>query len=651
MNRRDFLQDVLIAAPALAWAQGLPPAGKGVLESQTEIAKAPLRPEDDARLKHIPTEATLKGARYSVSAPDTLDVADRLQLSIISLTNRWFPQHRWALGFHVFPGKPYAMVVPGSTDAWQNQSPKYVETLALCRLASGSNLNLDVDRKILATYIGLMGEDGLNYDPEKELPEIKGDRHCSEVWAEGRWLMALATLAQVDADSRWEAIGRKKVDRLLALTRKQDDFRFFWKRTFKPGDEPPPNATEPPPPQCEKPLYNAGCDPAFHPAYSLGAVGHGAGRFYQLTKYAPALELCRGMGRWALARIFTHPDGRYVVEHFYHGTYALLSLAEYAVVTEDADAFRRVDASYRWAREMGDPLVGWYTDYMPGTESFEKCVPQAMETCGVANLVTVALYLSRNGLGDYWDDLDRWVRNRLAASQVASLESLERVPAEYLSPVSPHLDYPAVDTRDMAPRVVGSCFSAMMPNDGFPVRRGKDGRDKVSTSLAGCCATNPIRAMYFVWDSIVTGREDDIRVNLLLNRASEWVDVASYLPVDGKVVLRIKKTRKVMVRMPEWVELNEVAVSIRDRRVDAPAEGRYLRVENLQPGDQVVFTFPVPERTLNRVIARWPYRLTMRGSQVVAIDPPGRGYPLYREQPQGKLLEKERFVATKRVVW
>jgi hypothetical protein len=103
--------------------------------------------------------------------------------------------------------------------------------------------------------------------------------------------------------------------------------------------------------------------------------------------------------------------------------------------------------------------------------------------------------------------------------------------------------------------------------------------------------------------------------------------------------------------MPEWVNLRDVAVSIRDRRVDAQAEGRYLRIENLQPEDRVVFTFPVPERSVNRVIARWPYRLTVRGSQVVAIDPPGRGYPLYQEQPQGKLVEKERFVATAKVIW
>ena len=97
------------------------------------------------------------------------------------------------------------------------------------------------------------------------------------------------------------------------------------------------------------------------------------------------------------------------------------------------------------------------------------------------------------------------------------------------------------DSLDLAARTVGAFFSGMVPNDGFPVRKDKTGRERVNSTLASCCIPNPTRAMFNVWDSIVTGVENSIRVNLLLNRAAEWVDVHSYLPVEGKVVVKVKK--------------------------------------------------------------------------------------------------------------
>ncbi len=84
------------------------------------------------------------------------------------------------------------------------------------------------------------------------------------------------------------------------------------------------------------------------------------------------------------------------------------------------------------------------------------------------------------------------------------------------------------------------------------------------------------------------------------------MDVAGYLPVEGKVVVKVKKTNRVKVRMSEWVGLDGVSVSWNGRRIEPKREGRYLGVSGLRPRDEIVFTFPVPERTVDRVIARWP---------------------------------------------
>lgn len=52
----------------------------------------------------------------------------------------------------------------------------------------------------------------------------------------------------------------------------------------------------------------------------------------------------------------------------------------------------------------------------------------------------------------------------------------------------------------------------------------------------------------------------------------------------------------------------------------------------------------VPERVEHSVIGGSPYKLALRGSNVVSIDPKGTIYPLYENQPGGSDVRRERFV-------
>ena len=49
-------------------------------------------------------------------------------------------------------------------------------------------------------------------------------------------------------------------------------------------------------------------------------------------------------------------------------------------------------------------------------------------------------------------------------------------------------------------------------------------------------------------------------------------------------------------------------------------------------------------RTLHRVIGEIPYKLALRGSNVTSIEPEGSAYPLYEDQPSGRLVRKTRFI-------
>jgi hypothetical protein len=285
---------------------------------------------------------------------------------------------------------------------------------------------------------------------------------------------------------------------------------------------------------------------------------------------------------------------------------------------------------------------------MPGSDDFEKRDFESVEICEVSDMVLLALLLTRNGVGDYWDDVDRWVRNMYAEGQMTNADSSERIPDRYFSASTAAYK----DTRDIALRSVGSFYGWMRANDGLLVLRGDNGEEKLSSpGIMHCCTANGARTFYYVWDSIVSQSGEEVRVNLLLNRASEWMDVHSYLPAQGKVVLKIKKAGNIALRLPEWVTPGDVNVAVGGRKAELRVQGRYVAIGGLKARDEVELTFPLPERTLYRVLGRRPYKLTLRGSSVVAIDPPGAAYPLYHRQPTGKLVEKACFVPSKKVIW
>ena len=437
-------------------------------------------------LDHNPLAASVKGERYEASVPDTLDLADRMGLAVNAMTNVWFPSERFALAFNVeFSRRPPVLSINHLTDAYLNIPAKFIEALVVCRLASGSRQNIEVDRGVLDAQLSFIGGDGLTYCPTDTLPELPGRRPFSEVWGEGRLLLALSMLAQVDDDPRWAEAAKRKVDRFLELSRRKDGFRFLWQAGYSPGENPPPDADEPSKPR--EGISLADHYPFFSIIYSTGALGHGAGLLYRVTGYEPALELSEGLAKWALARVFNREDGRWDFYHFHHSLYSLMAVCEYGSATGDRAALERVDACYRWAREMGDPLIGYFPEYMPGSDNYLERRGNTTEACEVADMLYLALCLTREGMGDYWDDVDRWIRNVHAESQMLDDGFVDAIPDDYLLSGPNPRRY--LDSRDMAARSVGSFWGWMSCQRRLPPAEdgaGPQAEKKLHNALLYC---------------------------------------------------------------------------------------------------------------------------------------------------------------------
>ena len=128
---------------------------------------------------------------------------------------------------------------------------------------------------------------------------------------------------------------------------------------------------------------------------------------------------------------------------------------------------------------------------------------------------------------------------------------------------------------------------------------------------------------------------DEFRVNLLLNRASAWADVYSFIPYEGRVNVKMKKPcQRVLVRVPEWVESGnpQVEGKVNGSPRELAWEGRYVNFGAMKPGDSVDLAFPITTRTVQETIGAVRYTLEIKGSTVVSIDPRGNYGALYNRQ-------------------
>src|SRR5262249_12460914 len=125
--------------------------------------------------------------------------------------------------------------------------------------------------------------------------------------------------------------------------------------------------------------------------------------------------------------------------------------------------------------------------------------------------------------------------------------------------------------------------------------------------VLGCCSANGAMGLYYAWHGITRFDKGVATVNLFLNRASAWMDVDSYLPYEGKVVLHNKNAQTALVRLPNWLETNTVRCFLNDTPRQPVRVGRYLMFEGLRGKEDLRLEFPVIEHTSKYTINEIEY--------------------------------------------
>jgi hypothetical protein len=623
-----------------------------------------------------------KGNTYQSMVPDTLDLSERARLALHGVMNILDPEYDyelyWLAEFNRIP--PVAIHQTLGPPWLDGENYKVMETIPLLRLMGGSYEQLGVDQRIRERTLHQIGPDGLSYWPEKGRPwqaidipvdgwsPAIGDNMQGQICTpslSGRLIGTMALYWLQDQDPIWKETIEKMIDRMAELVIEKDGYAYMPEGAITPGavvsDDMP------------MPVGNSwSCQPAW--------LVQGLAQYYRVAGYAPARELAEKLAYYLMgpAGNFEEDGTAIGIDHLHHHTAVIMAVADLARVTGNRELAEKARTTYEYARRQGDPLVGFYPEGMrylndDGTYEYRYRGSETAETCEIADLITAALKLAEIGYDEYLDDVDRWVRNQFAENQMMRADWIYRLIENHRVPA---------DTVEVKVREKGEGH-ALRPGNPIPLPVLSPGQlgDRVPERHIGtfagwpsandyalwdpeehghlgsmhCCTANGNRTIYYVWDHILGYREGTLRVNLLLNRASPWADVNSYIPYEGQVDVLMKESCRLEIRIPEWVKPGEVACEVNEEDRALSFQGRYAQVGDVARGDTVSMSFPIAERTLHTKIGGLPYTVVIKGNSVVFIDPPGKHYPLYQRdhyrEDKVRWVKRERFVADQVIHW
>ena len=479
MRRRDFLQKSLAS-----WGAATLPGAMTTGPLRAEMEAPEIRPQyirEDIPHFEVPA---YRGTTYEDKVPDTIELTEQLRQGIHGLTGIADPRADYEIYWlaNFFRNPPINV---HDFNDWVQDQEGLMEALPLLRLATGDSLNSEVDPAWMGSILKSVGPDGLLYIPLNGRPwgriqasgvkpvwkadgtlttfDDPGVTQFSSAGACGRGIGTMTLYYLRDNNPMWKTLIEGMIRRFSDLIVDRGDYCYFPAGSFEPNARIDPSA--------EMPVGSL-----WGTTWNVRLV-QSLGQYYRVTGFEPARDLGRKLtryargpgeifdaqGRWILDREIRGKErwdrmqGDYVKQgamaskaewpaytegltsggHGHGHGIALLSVLDYALAVDDKDAIAFAKSSFEWMRNPGpgygvSTLVGWFPEwYVPGYPACESCV--LGDFCGIA------VKLSAAGVGDYWDDIDRCVRNHFTEAQLTRVDWIYRMATLYpRKPVAPN---------------------------------------------------------------------------------------------------------------------------------------------------------------------------------------------------------------------
>jgi hypothetical protein len=446
-------------------------------------------------------------------------------------------------------------------------------------------------------------------------------------WASGKVLVSLAEEYQRTGDAGVHAECRALFQALAGLASRDDQGRAYLPHGAAPWRD-----------GAWLHLSDAGTDQGWGGELSHGYpfVTEPLVRYWECTGDVEALALAVAFADGHLAGVQPEmgeqridPDTGAFRKHVHLHTHEIWGVAHLGAVTGEARYLDWAERAYRFILEQGTDY-GWYPEYIP-QHAYRA------EICVVGDMTSIAVCLARGGRPEYWEHVDRTVRNLLRRAQFVLTPAFVTLFREV------HRDRPLdeVDAALAALRALEGGFVAQpTPNDwvGFPgPTLGAPGLYANGIQMMGCCPPEGMRGLWEAWQGIVQERPEGIFINLAISRAHAAATVTAFTPAAGRLDVQAHRAETYFLRPPAWADPTTVTLSRDDieRPIDWGGDANaYVICQHVRPGERLTLRWPVPRFTQSFRLQSIPDRnepLTVQwlGNQVLDVAPRGAYLPMF----------------------
>ena len=339
---------------------------------------------------------------------------------------------------------------------------------------------------------------------------------------------------------------------------------------------------------------------------------------------------------WQTQNCFHPPTRAFSHQGEFHGhmhstMHGVWGVAHLGAVLQETRYIAWAKRVYDYASGFG-PGTGWIQAAL-----WNEPVRELSETCATSDMVSVASWIAQGGFPEYWDHVERALRNYLRPQQffvTAEYEALYR---------KINADKSAKEIEAGLSRMrelQGAVLGGPGPNDWINWIASEKQCGPYATpygcmSMFGCCAPEGMRALHTVWSGIVKEKPGQVYVNMTLNRKSSAADVISSLPDHGRMDVIARKAGTYYLRPPAWAPRDAVRVarSAIEAKPNWSGEGlAYLRFANVRRGEVLTLSYPLVD--FRQTWGNWPSRpelkltISWRGNSVTDMEPRGKGLPI-----------------------
>ena len=348
-------------------------------------------------------------------------------------------------------------------------------------------------------------------------------------------------------------------------------------------------------------------------------------RYWEITGDIAALDFAEAMAEGIVAgvqpwldRSRIQPDGSHRSGNCHIVMRAVLGVAQVGQVTNNARLLEWARRVYEFTRANGTDW-GWYPENFGIPEHRYRC-----ETCTVGDMVEAAIAFAMAGYGEYWDHIERSIRNYLPEAMFFLTPEYVALYKERHADNPEHIDIGLKLMR----KFEGGCLARLRPNDRVYRSEGK-----WEMNMMGCCPPEGMRSLYLAWLNTVVETDDGVYVNMSLDRDAKAAVVRTDAPRRGVLSVEVKKPADFYLRPPSWAPAEQVLAFCNGNDVDVKWRRGYVKFAGAGIGDRLEVRYPLPVFTQKLAIgcdgSEEEYTQQWVGNDLIEVSPPGEFLPIF----------------------